>query len=136
RFIPLDLGDRAACFAVRRDQADIMHVVSPAVLYNADLTRSCAEADQVPTNLAMLRNLVEAVERASPKLRHITLLQGTKAYGVHLGPFKVPAKETSPRYMPPNFYYEQEDWLRTRQAGKAWNWTILRPQIVCGFAVG
>jgi nucleoside-diphosphate-sugar epimerase len=117
RFLPLDLTDRVACMAALHDQADITHVAYAAVHEKADLTRGWTEADQVATNLAMLRNVVEAVEVASPKLRHITLLQGTKAYGVHLGPFKVPAKETSPRYMPPNFYYEQEDWLRMRQAG-------------------
>jgi nucleoside-diphosphate-sugar epimerase len=135
-FLPLDLADSAGCVAALRDHADITHIVYAAVHEKADLTRGWTEADQVAVNLAMLRNVIEAVETAAPNLRHITLMQGTKAYGVHLGPFKVPAKETSPRYMPPNFYYEQEDWLRTRQAGKAWTWTILRPQIVCGFALG
>ena len=45
----------------------------------------------------MLTNLVEKVERASPDLHHITLLQGTKAYGGHLGPFRQPARESGPR---------------------------------------
>lgn len=38
--------------------------------------------------------------------------------------------------MPPNFYYDQEDLLRERQAGKRWSFTALRPEAVCGFAVG
>lgn len=38
--------------------------------------------------------------------------------------------------MPPNFYYDQEDFLRQRQQGKTWHWTALRPEAVCGFAVG
>ena len=134
-YMSLDLTDRAACVTALGRHADLTHIVYAAVHEKADLTRGWTEADQVATNLAMLRNLVEAAEAAAPNLRHITLLQGTKAYGVHLGPFKVPAKETSPRYMPPNFYYDQEDWLRARQAGKAWSWTVLRPQIVCGFAL-
>jgi hypothetical protein len=29
-----------------------------------------------------------------------------KSYGVQLGPFKTPAKETDPRHMPPNFYLQ------------------------------
>jgi nucleoside-diphosphate-sugar epimerase len=28
------------------------------------------------------------------------------------------------------------DWLAQRQKSKAWSWTILRPQIVCGIALG
>lgn len=38
--------------------------------------------------------------------------------------------------MPPNFYYDQEDHLRERQRGKDWAFTALRPEAVCGFAVG
>jgi hypothetical protein len=38
--------------------------------------------------------------------------------------------------MTPNFYYDQEDWLKARQAGKNWVWTVLRPQIISGIAVG
>ncbi len=37
--------------------------------------------------------------------------------------------------MPPNFYYDQEDLLRARGAGR-WSFTALRPEAVCGFAVG
>src|SRR3546814_17237073 len=38
--------------------------------------------------------------------------------------------------MPPNFYYNQQDWITERQAGKGWTWSVLRPQIVCGIAIG
>ncbi len=38
--------------------------------------------------------------------------------------------------MPPNFYYDQEDLLRARQHGKGWHFTALRPEAVCGYAVG
>ena len=38
--------------------------------------------------------------------------------------------------MLPNFYVDQETWLRDRQAGKPWSWSALRPQTVCGFALG
>jgi hypothetical protein len=50
-----------------------------------------------------------------------------------LGPFKAPAREDDPRLMPPNFYYDQEDFLRERQQGKAWHWTALRPEAIAGF---
>jgi nucleoside-diphosphate-sugar epimerase len=63
-------------------------------------------------------------------------MQGGKAYGCHLGPFKTPAKESDARHMPPNFYYDQEDWLRETSARRPWTWSALRPEAVCGFAVG
>jgi nucleoside-diphosphate-sugar epimerase len=84
----------------------------------------------------MLRNLVEVVESAAPGLSHISLMQGTKAYGCQFGPFKTPARETDPRHLPPNFYYDQEDFLRDRQRGKSWSWSALRPNLVIGPGVG
>ena len=87
-------------------------------------------------NVALLRNLLVAVERSAPGLKHVTLYQGGKAYGADLGPFKTPAREDDPRLMGPNFYYDQEDVLRQRQAGKKWSYSILRPEAVCGYAVG
>ena len=56
--------------------------------------------------------------------------------GADLGPFKTPAREDDPRLMPPNFYYGQEDHLRRQQAGKRWTFSILRPEAVCGYAIG
>lgn len=88
-------------------------------------------------NVALVKNLLDAVEETSGEtLRHVTLYQGSKAYGADLGPFKTPARETDPRLMPPNFYYDQEDLLRERQRGKNWHWTVLRPEGTSGFGLG
>jgi len=38
--------------------------------------------------------------------------------------------------MPPNFYYDQEDFLRAASQGQRWTWTALRPEAVIGMAVG
>ena len=85
----------------------------------------------------MLQNTVEAVERSSAFLRKVVLLEGAKMlHGAHLGPYKTPAKETDPRHMPPNFYYDQEDYLVARSGGNSWSWAALRPSSICGFAVG
>ncbi|TWT01570.1 SDR family oxidoreductase [Planomicrobium sp. CPCC 101079] len=97
------------------------------------------EADpqqQVDVNLAMFKNTLDAIEENAPALERVILMQGAKAYGVHLGPIKTPAKETDARHMPPNFYYDQEDYMREAQLGKEWTWTILRPDVVCGFSIG
>ncbi len=83
-------------------------------------------ADRSETNVAILNNLLDLVEETSPSLRHVTFFQGGKAYGADLGPFKTPAREDDTRLMPPNFYYDQEDFLRERQQGKAWYWIALR----------
>jgi nucleoside-diphosphate-sugar epimerase len=105
------------------------------VVFGAYIERATA-AEKSAANLEILRNLLDVVEPANPGLRHVAFYQGGKAYGADLGPFKTPAREDDPRLMPPNFYYDQEDFLRDRQQGKNWHFTALRPEAVCGFALG
>jgi nucleoside-diphosphate-sugar epimerase len=38
--------------------------------------------------------------------------------------------------MPPDFYYDMQDWLLAEAGGKAWDAVVLRPDVVCGFALG
>src|SRR5258705_5734301 len=38
--------------------------------------------------------------------------------------------------MPPNFYYDQQDWLEEAAVRGDFAWSALRPEAVCGFAVG
>lgn len=92
-------------------------------------------AGLIEPNLRILANVVDALERAAHGLEHVTLMQGGKAYGCHLGPFVTPAREDDPRHMPPNFYFDQEDFLRKRASDARWSWTALRPEAVCGIAV-
>jgi nucleoside-diphosphate-sugar epimerase len=109
---------------------DMTHVIFGAYIEKA------SPKERSAVNVALLRNLMDAVETSSPNLRHVTLYQGGKAYGADLGPFKTPAREDDPRLMSPNFYYDQEDHLRNRQKGKRWTYSVLRPEAVCGYAVG
>jgi nucleoside-diphosphate-sugar epimerase len=109
---------------------DVTHVI-----FGAYIAKD-APKERSDINVALLRNLMDAVEPSSPNLEHVTLYQGGKAYGADLGPFKTPAREDDPRLMPPNFYYDQEDHLRNRQKGKRWKFSILRPEAVCGYAIG
>jgi nucleoside-diphosphate-sugar epimerase len=94
------------------------------------------EAELSAVNGAMLRNLIDAIEPVASGLKHINLIEGVKAYGCHFGPYKTPAKETDPRHLPPNFYYDQEDILRDRRRGKGWTWSALLPSLICGPGVG
>lgn len=131
KHLPVDLLDRDSCEEVLSQIPDATHLVFAA--YQEKPT----PAELVEVNLLMLQNMVEVIEKHAPNLRHITLMQGGKAYGVHLGAMPLsPAKESDPRHMPPNFYYDQEDFLREHSIGRAWSWTALRPEGVAGVAVG
>lgn len=137
-WISIDFQDPEDCKTKAAQLADATHLAYAAVFELPDVARGWLTREHADVNLAMLQNLVRPLTTAAAGLRHITLLQGTKAYGGHLGPFKIPAKENDPRYMPPNFYYDQMDWLAEERARTAapWTWTVLRPQVVCGVAIG
>ena len=130
RHISIDLLNRSEVEACLGQVGEVTHI------FFAALQMVGNHFEEIAPNLAMLQNTVEAVERSSPSLRKVVLLEGAKYYGAHLGPYKTPAKETDPRQMPPNFYYDQEDYLVARCSGKSWSWTALRPSSICGFAVG
>lgn len=131
-WIAADLKDREALRAALAGTGPITHVVYAALHEEPGLVSGWTAAAQITANLTMLTNLLDCLPAG---LRHLTLLQGTKAYGVHHGPYRMPARESDPRFIAPNFYYEQEDLVRARSAAGGWAFTVLRPQIVCGFAL-
>jgi len=135
-FISVDLTNPARCAEVFGQMSDVTHLAYAALYEKPGLIQGWRERDQMETNLAMLRNLFEPLAAAAKNLQHVSLLQGTKAYGAHLGPISVPARERNPRHQHENFYWLQEDYLRAKQAGQRWSWTILRPQLVVGEAIG
>lgn len=130
RIVSVDLTDKARTEETIRAIGGITHIFFAAYAPRPTL------AEEVAPNLAMLANLVTAVESASPQLRHVAIVQGSKWYGNHLGPFKTPAREDDPRHMPPNFYYDQQDWLEKQQRGKRWSWSSWRPHGLCGVSIG
>jgi nucleoside-diphosphate-sugar epimerase len=134
--VPLDLTDLAACHAAATGLAHVTHVMFAALYELPELVAGWRDPRQMAVNEAMLRNLLDALAPAAKGLRHITLMQGTKAYGGHVEPAPVPAKERWPRHDHANFYWLQEDLLRTRQPHAAWTFTVLRPQIILGHATG
>ncbi len=134
--LSVDLTDKARCADVFGQMRDVTHLVYAALYEKPGLVQGWRERDQMETNLNMLRNLFEPLSAAAKNLQHVTLLQGTKAYGAHIEPFPVPARERWPRHQHENFYWLQEDYLRERQQGQDWHWTILRPQIIFGESLG
>jgi nucleoside-diphosphate-sugar epimerase len=136
---PLDLADAAACEEAGRRLGDVTHLVYAALHEKPGIFAGWRERDQMERNLAMFANLLGALGRHAPGLRHVTLLQGTKAYGAHVsGRIALPARERAPRHQHENFYWLQEDHLleATEAGGNRWTWTILRPQIIFGEAFG
>jgi nucleoside-diphosphate-sugar epimerase len=139
RWVGLDLTDATACatLALAPALASVTHVVYAALYERPGLVAGWREEEQIRTNDRMLRNLLDPLERAATGLRHVALLQGTKAYGVHVRPLAVPARENrSEMHEQPNFYWNQERYLREMQQGKAWAWSILRPVLIVGASVG
>ena len=78
--VSVDLTDRAACQAAFSAMTGVTHVVYAALYEKPGLFAGWYERDQMETNLAMLQNLLDPLLAASP-VEHISLLQGTKAYG-------------------------------------------------------
>jgi nucleoside-diphosphate-sugar epimerase len=137
RFVSADLRDRAQCESVFGAMHDVTHVVYAALHEQPALVAGWREEEQIATNDLMLRHLLGPLARAARGLRHVTLLQGTKAYGAHVRRFDLPAREgRSDARDVPNFYWNQEDYLKQCQRTADWIWTIFRPQIIFGQSFG
>jgi nucleoside-diphosphate-sugar epimerase len=130
QFIPFDLESEQSLTEMADHLKDVTHV-----FFNAYTERK-TPYEQSEANLRILSNLVPVLELSAPNLKRILFIQGGKAYGAHLGIYKTPAYETDLRSITPNFYYDQEDYLRKQSEGKNWSWTAIRPDIVIGFTVG
>lgn len=111
------------------------HVVYAALQEQPGLVGGWFDPEQMETNRRMLETLLEGAE-AGGALEHVSLLQGTKAYGAHVGRMRVPGREREPRHPHANFYWLQEDLLRERAARAGYAFTIWRPPVVYGHAFG
>ncbi|MQA96104.1 MAG: NAD-dependent epimerase/dehydratase family protein [Streptosporangiales bacterium] len=131
RHIRADLRDAAAAREAARDLSAVTHVVYTALYEKPGLMPGWTERDQMDTNLAMLRNLLEPLTEVAA-IRHLTLLQGTKAYGAHVHPMRIPGRESQPRDDHANFYWLQEDYAAEKSAAAGFDVTIMRPQLIVG----
>jgi nucleoside-diphosphate-sugar epimerase len=131
-WVALDALDADRCRSVLGAMTDVTHVVYAALHELPGLVAGWRDVGHRETNAAMFRNVLDPIVDAGGALEHVTLLQGTKAYGVHLDTVPIPAQERWPRHPHENFYFVQEDHLRGRAAGAPWGFTILRPQVVYG----
>lgn len=134
--LSVNLMDAAACEIALQALPPISHVVYAALYEQPGLVDGWRDREQMSTNLAMLRNVLSPLTRTRRDLRHVSLLQGTKAYGVHLHPVPLPARESLPRDPHENFYWLQEDFLIGQASNCGFCYTIFRPQVIFGEALG
>jgi nucleoside-diphosphate-sugar epimerase len=133
--LTVDLQDRDGAAGVLGELSDVTHVVYAALFEKPGVVAGWRERDQMETNLAMLRNTLDPLLQVAP-IEHVTLLQGTKAYGAHVETMAIPGKERNPRHPHENFYWLQEDELVERRSNDEFATTILRPVVIFGEAVG
>lgn len=129
-YVSVDLLDQEDAKSKLASLTDVTHI-----FYAAYQDRP-SWAELVAPNLAMLTNVVDVIEVVAPGLEHISLMQGYKVYGAHLGPFKTPARESDANHMPPEFNIDQQEFLERRQVDQRWSWSALRPSVVIGFGLG
>jgi nucleoside-diphosphate-sugar epimerase len=128
--IRLDLTEAEIAAEALAPLSEVTHLVFAAYAPDRD---PLIESER---NLALLANTVRALRGAGARLRHLTIYQGAKAYGAHLGPFPTPALESDPRVEGPLFYYPQEDFLREDAGRHGYDFTVLRPDFILGLAEG
>ncbi len=141
RSLPVDLADPRTIANVTPELAGASHLVFAALSEAPGLVPGWFDQAQIDHNGALLRNLFEPLERVSPLLEHVSLLHGTKAYGLHHPllrdqPPHNPLLEREPRRDHPNFYWVQEDYLHEKQADNSWGLTVFRPTTIYGDAAG
>ena len=124
--VAADLTDPPDCRAKLAPLESVTHV-----FYAARYDHPEGVPESVDVNAAMLANLIDAIEPAAPKLRHVNLIHGTKYYGHMTGPLALPLTEETPRARAPVFYFPQEDFIRERSGAKAWSYSTARPHTFC-----
>ena len=84
--VPLDLLDRTACLEKLGAMPPVSHVVYAALQEKPGLVEGWFDPELMETNRQMLENLLDGVATGGA-VEHVSVLQGTKAYGAHVGGF-------------------------------------------------
>lgn len=134
--LSVDLRDTVAVAAAVRGAGPITHVVYAALFEKADLIAGWTDREQIDTNRLMFANVLDALRATGAPVRHISILQGTKAYGYHLGKMRIPGKESQPRVDHGNFYWSQQDLVVSAAREMGSSYTIFRPQFIFGGVLG
>jgi nucleoside-diphosphate-sugar epimerase len=142
QLLSVDLLDEDACRQVFGSMGDVTHLVYAALQETPGLFAGWLDEENIERNGTMLRNLFEPLSAAATGLEHVSLLHGTKAYGLHhpsvgYAGVRIPLRERDPRREHRNFYFVQEDYLHGKQQqGGSWGLTVFRPTVIYGDAMG
>ncbi|KTS25319.1 SDR family oxidoreductase [Pantoea sp. BS_8] len=121
--VTVDLRDAGQAARALQPLTHVTHIFYSAWLNAANW------AEMVEPNVTMLRNLVSSIDTVA-SLKTVSLMQGYKVYGAHLGPFKTPARESDPGVAGAEFNAAQLTWLSDYQLGRLWRWNAVRPGVV------
>ncbi|AWB33163.1 NAD-dependent epimerase/dehydratase family protein [Orrella marina] len=126
--LALDILDDKSFKAALKSMPAVTHL-----FYAAYQPRSSRFLEIEP-NLDMLRRAIDLAEVHAGSLQRVVLITGGKYYGLQWGAIKTPARETDPRHLAPNFYYQQHDHLVERSIAGGWSWSHLIPPYVTGYS--
>ena len=133
--VSVDLTDAAATAAALATLPPVTHMIYAAVSESPGLAAGWRDDALIAANGRMFAHVLDPLARRGG-LRHVSLLQGAKAYGAHHHPVVVPLREDDPRDDHPNFYWLHEDHLRASALDAGFHWTIWRPQVLLGGVPG
>ncbi|GKT43481.1 short chain dehydrogenase sirQ [Colletotrichum spaethianum] len=105
------------------------------VFYYSYIHKDWSEAEAlVKSNVLLLKNFLEALEVADIRPARFILQTGGKNYGTQIGRARTPQLESDPqpRHLAPNFYYPQEDLLKSYCEKQGTSWNVIRPAAVIG----
>ncbi|MDG2002217.1 MAG: NAD-dependent epimerase/dehydratase family protein [Novosphingobium sp.] len=131
-----DLRDADDCARAVAALGPVTHCIYAAVSEAPGLVSGWHDASLIAQNGQMFANLLTPLA-GSGALQHVSLMQGTKAYGVHVRPVDMaPLREDTPRDDHANFYWLHEDCARELGAQHKFAFTVFRPQVLLGTAPG
>lgn len=127
-YVEADLLDAGPLVLDGIDASAITHLV-----YTVYWTEPDMAWDEVSgINTDIFARVMDYAGNHLPALERVLKMQGQKYYGNHLGPYRTPSKEDDARHVGENFYFGQQDLLVELSAKNSWDYTILRPHILCG----
>ncbi|KAF9874403.1 nad dependent epimerase dehydratase family protein [Colletotrichum karsti] len=131
-FVSCDFLDDPSSIAGKLKSAGVR---ADHVFFYSYIHRDWSQAQAlVEDNVTLLKNFLDALKLAGIKPDRFMLQTGGKNYGMHIGRVRTPLVESDPqpRHLQPNFYYPQEDLVKSfcEKNGSAWN--VIRPAAIIG----
>ncbi|ORY57731.1 uncharacterized protein BCR38DRAFT_501247 [Pseudomassariella vexata] len=98
------------------------------------------DIEEVATNRAMLKNVIDAINLLSAELQFVVFPGGTRGYGIYIpgGTFKAPLTEEMTSNLPEDYaktvvYRAFREILAEASKGKKWTWCEVCPDAIVGF---